>query len=252
MLPRLKKLIIFIVLSCCKNQSHKDLDFREMKGNFSPFDMRSIANDLPLIDYDLQVEEAEWDNWQTIDDQGATPNATAPTLNIIFQFVSVGTTELRDLSVDVPFNESFGDIKQRLQFNSALLVLPPAVIWLEDDDTPASVGMWDMYNHVAVIYPEEEVMLEMNTVFEGSLFLRFHIDTSLELALTEACTNFCRPLQMMEPVYATDSVSGHWSLSRLEVINTAHTPRQLRWGNDDAKEYYTHVVELRSPGYDFP
>ena len=224
-----------------------------MKGNFSPFDMRSIANDLPLIDYDLQVEEAEWGYWQTINDQGATPNATAPILNIIFQFVSVGTTELRDLSVDVHFNESFGDIKQRLQFNnSAKLMLSQPLLWIEDADTPTSVGLHGGNNIVDVVYPEEEIMLKMNTVFEGSVPLRFHIDTSLELALKEACTAFCRPLQMMEPVYATDSVSGHWSLSRLEVINTAHTPRQLRWGNDDAKEYYTHVVELRSPGYDFP
>ena len=222
-----------------------------MQRDTSPFDMRSIANDLPLVDYDTQVEKAEGGFWQTINDQGATSNAPEPILNIIFQFVSVGTIELTDVSVDVKFNESFGDIKQRLQFNSAKLVLPPAVIWLEDVDTPSSVGMHEKYNHVAVIYPEEEVMLKMNTLTKGSLYLRFHIDTCLQLALQAASIEFCQPLKMMEVVYTTDSMIGqHWDHQELQLVDTNSTPRQLGWCN--GWPYCTHEVEMRSPNHDSP
>ena len=93
-------------------------------------------------------------------------------------------------------------------------------------------------------------MLKMNTVFEGSLHLKFHIDTCLQLAVQAASIEFCRPLKMTEAVYTTDSVTGNWSLQKLQLVDTSSTPRQLGWCNGD--HYCTHEVEMRSPNYDFP
>ena len=219
---------------------------REMRRDASAFNMRCSIHDLNEMDNE-EMEEEEIENLLEVVDTSDSPPVL---LNVVFQQVAEGSTELIDLSLDVHPDESFGSIKLRLQFSSAKLLLPQKEIWLEDADTPSSVGLHDGYNHVAVINPEVEIMLKLNTAFQGSLNLRFHIDTCLQLALQAAIVEFCRPLKIMEEVYATDSLSGNWSLEKLLLVDVSSTPRELGWCNGD--HYCTHEVELRSPNYEFP
>ena len=218
-----------------------------MRRDAGAFNMRCSIHDLHEID----DEEMEEENWleNLLEDVDTSDSDDPVLLNIVFQQVSEGSIELTDLSVDVHPDESFGSIKQRLQLGTAKLLLPPTEIWLEDDDTPASLGLHDGYKHVAVIYPNE-ILLKMNTVFQGSLYLRFHVDTCLELALQAAFAEFSRPLKMMQAIYTTNCDTGNWSLEKLQLVDANSTPRQLGWCNGD--HYCTHEVEMRSPNYEFP
>ena len=228
-----------------------------MQGDRNPFDMHSLGIHLPVVEgdsdgTDLELEDAEWDYWITDDDEAATP---MPELvhDTILQQVSSGVLELSEHPISVQNNESFVDIRERLNIDkSAKLMLQSQDGWIKDEDTPATAGFHWGQNTVALVYPESEVLLKMNSAQEGSISIRMHIDTVLELALNHACTEFSRPLKMMEPVYVTDPVSGYWSLDHLEAINTHCTPRQLGWAGADPEHYCTHVVEMRSPGYNYP
>ena len=125
---------------------------REMRRDASAFNMRCSIHDLNEMDNE-EMEEEEIENLLEVVDTSDSPPVL---LNVVFQQVAEGSTELIDLSLDVHPDESFGSIKLRLQFSSAKLLLPQKEIWLEDADTPSSVGLHDGYNHVAVIYPEEK------------------------------------------------------------------------------------------------
>ena len=224
-----------------------------MKADIGSFDMHSLTHDLLELDSDQEIEQAEWNHWQEINDLGASSVATyvPDTMTLFIQRVSVGSTTLDSEDIIVNLDERFCDIKQRLHVNnSAKMMLTQSFLWLQDLDTPASIGLHEHNNHVALIYPDEEILLKMNTVFYGSLPLRLHVDTSLELSVQAACHEFCRPLKMMQSVYVTDSKTGHWSLDALRTVNISSTPRQLGWFSAD--HYHIQEVEMRSPSYNFP
>ena len=189
--------------------------------------MHSLGIHLPVVQDDsdgTDLELYEWDYWITDDDEAAFQ---MPVLfhDTILQQVSAGVIELSEHPISVQNYESFADIRERLNIDkSSTSMLQSQVGWIKDEDSPASAGVHWGQNTVALVYPESEVLMKMNSARERSISIRMHIDTVLELALNHACTEFSRPLKMMEPVYMTDPVSGYWSLNHLEAIMLGYIP----------------------------
>ena len=83
------------------------VDFRKMKADIGSFDMHSLTHDLLELDSDQEIEQAEWNHWQEINDLGASSVATyvPDTMTLFIQRVSVGSTTLDSEDINVNLDD---------------------------------------------------------------------------------------------------------------------------------------------------